>query len=118
MDEECTVLTSYLTERRRAEGVPPGEALMGLYARRRTATSILLRGIEGSGRPSSREKPRALYAHLLRVSWERAGDSRSTRTLPNPHVIILYSQTLRARRTVSINVLSARTIGFGRVKFA
>ena len=36
----------------------------------------------------------------------------------NPHAIILYSQSLRARRTVSINVLSAPTIVFGRVKSA
>ena len=49
MDEECTVLTSYLPERRHAAGT----ALIDLYARQRTATSILLRGIEGSPRQQS-----------------------------------------------------------------
>jgi|ERR1700733_6300125 len=34
------------------------------------------------------------------------------------HAIILYSQSLRVRRTVSINVLSAPTIAFGRAKSA
>ena len=54
MDEECTLLTSYLPERQHAEGVNSGEALIDLYARRRTAASILLRGIEGSGRRQHR----------------------------------------------------------------
>ena len=49
MDEECTVLTSYLPERRHAAGA----ALIDLYAGQRTATSILLRGIEGSPRQQS-----------------------------------------------------------------
>ena len=45
MDQECTVLTSYLSERQRVDGVPSSEALAGLYARRDTATSILLRSL-------------------------------------------------------------------------
>jgi hypothetical protein len=35
-----------------------------------------------------------------------------------PHAIILYSQLLRARRTVSTNVLSASMTAFGPAKFA
>ena len=50
MDQECTVLTSYFPGRQHAEGVNSGEALIDLYTRRRTTASILLRGIEGSGR--------------------------------------------------------------------
>ena len=72
MDEECTVLTSYLAERQRAaEGVPAGEALIGLYARRPTATSILLRGIEGSGRQQSRvgrSSPQAAESALTAIA--------------------------------------------------
>jgi PII-like signaling protein len=49
VDEECTVLTSYLPERQHAAGA----ALVDLYARQPTATSILLRGIEGSPRQQS-----------------------------------------------------------------
>jgi PII-like signaling protein len=49
VDEECTVLTSYLPERQHAAGA----ALVDLYARQPTATSILLRGIEGSPRHPS-----------------------------------------------------------------
>jgi PII-like signaling protein len=45
VDQECTVLTSYLSERQRVDGVPSSEALAGLYARRETATSILLRSL-------------------------------------------------------------------------
>jgi hypothetical protein len=36
----------------------------------------------------------------------------------NPHVIILYSQSLKARRTVSTNVLSEPMTAFEPVKFA
>ena len=54
MDEECTVLTSYLTERQGAQALPAGEALIGLYDRSQTTASILLRGIEGAGRSRPR----------------------------------------------------------------
>jgi PII-like signaling protein len=54
VDEECTVLTSDLTERERAQALPAGEALIGLYDRSQTTASILLRGIEGA----SRQRPR------------------------------------------------------------
>jgi len=45
VDQECAVLTSYLTERQRAEGGSSSEALSGLYGGPRTATSILLRSL-------------------------------------------------------------------------
>jgi len=54
---------------------------------------------------------------------EGAPDSPATgrpQAVPSrfPHAIIFYSQTLRARRTVSINVLSGRMTVFERAKFA
>ena len=77
MDEECTVLTSYLSERQRTDGAPSGEALIGLYARQRTATSILLRGIEGSGRQQpriGRPLPQAAESALTAIAVDTRPD--------------------------------------------
>ena len=96
MDEECTVLTSYLTERQRAEGVPSSEALIGLYARRRTATSILLRGIEGSGRP----QPRA--GRSLPQAAESALTAIAVDTRPNIEAVLDETLRLAGPRLVTI----------------
>jgi PII-like signaling protein len=91
VDEECTVLTSYLAERQRAaEGVPAGEALIGLYARRPTATSILLRGIEGSGRQQSR----------VGRSFPQAAESALTAIAvgTRPDIEAVLEETLRLAR--------------------
>lgn len=102
MDEECTVLTSYLTERRRAEGVPPGEALMGLYARRRTVASILLRGIEGSGR----QQPR------VGRSLAQAAESTLTAIAidTRPNIETLIEETLRLARPRLVAMERARLL--------
>lgn len=47
MDEDCVRLTSYFRERQRADGRPLADALIGLYASREVAASIVLRGAEG-----------------------------------------------------------------------
>ena len=102
MDEECTVLTSYLPERRRAEGVPPGEALIGLYARRRTATSILLRGIEGSGRQQSRvgrSFPQAAESALTAIAVGSRADIEA-----------MVDETLRLARPRLITIERARLL--------
>ena len=78
MDEECTVLTSYLAERQRAEGVPSGEALTGLYARRRTVTSILLRGIEGQQSRVGRSFPQAAGSALTAIAIGTRPDTASS----------------------------------------
>ena len=102
MDEECTVLTSYLPERQRAEGVPSGEALIGLYARRRTATSILLRGIEGSGRQQprvGRSLPQAAESALTAI----AVDTR-------PDIEAVLDETLRLARPRLVTIERARLL--------
>ena len=99
MDEECTVLTSYLPERRRAEGVPSGEALIGLYARRRTATSILLRGIEGQQSRVGRSFPQAAESALTAI----AVGSR-------PDIEAMVDETLRLARPRLITIERARLL--------
>jgi PII-like signaling protein len=102
VDEECTVLTSYLTERQRAEGVPSGEALIGLYARRRTAASILLRGIEGSGRQqprAGRSRPQAAGSALTAI----AVDTR-------PNIEAMLDETLRLGRPRLVTIERARLL--------
>ena len=102
MDEECTVLTSYLPERRRAEGVPSGEALIGLYARRGTTTSILLRGIEGSGRQQprvGRSLPQAAESALTAIAV-------GTR----PDIEALLDETLRLSRPRVVTIERARLL--------
>jgi PII-like signaling protein len=102
VDEECTVLTSYLPERQRAEGVPSGEALIGLYARRRTATSILLRGIEGSGRQQSRvgrSSPQAAESALTAIAV-------GTR----PDIEAVLDETLRLGRPRLLTIERARLL--------
>ncbi len=102
MDEECTVLTSYLTEGRRAEGVPGGEALIGLYARRRAVASILLRGIEGSGRQQprvGRSLPQAAESALTAI----AVDTR-------PNIETLLEETLRLARPRLVAMERARLL--------
>jgi hypothetical protein len=54
------------------------------------------------------------YAGILSEIRER---SHCVEFAGRPHAIILYSQLLRARRTVSINVLSASMTAFGQEKF-
>jgi len=53
VDEDGIELASYCRERHRADGGSPGEALIDLFARQRTAASILLRSAEGfvAGQP-------------------------------------------------------------------
>jgi PII-like signaling protein len=102
VDEECTVLTSYLTERRRAEGVPPGEAFIDLYARRRPMASILLRGIEGSGR----QQPRA--GRSLSQAAESALTAIAIDTRPN--IETLLEETLRLARPRLVAMERARLL--------
>ena len=102
MDEECTVLTSYLTERQRAEGVSSGEALIGLYARRRTAAGILLRGIEGSGRQqprAGRSLPQAAGSALTAIAV-------GTR----PNIEAMLDETLRLARPRLVTIERARLL--------
>jgi PII-like signaling protein len=104
VDEECTVLTSYLPERQRAEGVPAGEGLIGLYARRRTATSILLRGIEGSGREQSR----------VGRSFPQAAESALTAIAiavgARPDIEAMVDETLQLARPRLITIERARLL--------
>jgi PII-like signaling protein len=102
VDEECTVLTSYLPERQRGEGVPAGEGLIGLYARRRTATSILLRGIEGSGRQQSR----------VGRSFPQAAESALTAIAvgARPDIEALVDETLQLARPRLITIERARLL--------
>ena len=102
MDEECTVLTSYLTERQHAEGVPSSEALISLYARRRTATSIVLRGIEGSGRQqpqAGRSLPQTAGSALTAI----AVDTR-------PNIEGMLEETLRLARPGLVTIERARLL--------
>jgi PII-like signaling protein len=102
VDEECTVLTSYLAERQRTEGAPSGEALIGFYARRRTATSILLRGIEGSGRRQSR----------VGRSFSQAAESALTAIAvgTRPDIEALLDETLRLARPRLVTIERARLL--------
>jgi PII-like signaling protein len=102
VDEECTVLTSYLTERRRAEGAPAAEALIGLYARRRAVASILLRGVEGDGR----RQPRAGR------SLSQAADSALTAIAidTRPNIETLLEETLRLTRPRLVAIERARLL--------
>jgi PII-like signaling protein len=105
VDEECTVLTSYLTERQRAEGAHDahsGEALTSLYATRRTATSIVLRGIEGSGRQRQRvgrPVPQAAGSALTAI----AVDTR-------PDIDAALEATLRLARPRLVTIERARLL--------
>jgi PII-like signaling protein len=77
VDEECTVLTSYLTERQRAQALPAGEALIGLYDRSQSTASILLRGIGGAGwqRPRvGRSLPRVTGPALTAIAVRTGSD--------------------------------------------
>jgi PII-like signaling protein len=49
MDEDCLKLTAYFDERRRTGGRFLADALLGMYAERNIATSIVLRGVAGFG---------------------------------------------------------------------
>jgi PII-like signaling protein len=102
VDEECTVLTSYLTERQRAEGVPSSEALIGLYASRRTATGIVLRGIEGYGR----QQPRADGS--LPQTAESALTAIAVDTRPN--IEVMLEETLRLARPRLVTIEQARLL--------
>jgi PII-like signaling protein len=102
VDEECTVLTSYLTERQRAEGAHSSEALIGLYTERRTATSIVLRGIEGSGRQQprgGRPLPQAAESALTAI----AVDTR-------PDIGAVLDATLRLARPRLVTIERARLL--------
>jgi len=48
VDEDCIRLTSYFRDRQRADGRPLADALTGLYAGRKVAAGIVLRGAEGT----------------------------------------------------------------------
>ena len=102
MDDECTVLTSYLAERRRAEGALSGEALIGLYARRRTVASILLRGIEVSGRPQPR----------VGRSLSQAAESALTAIAidTRPSIETLLEETVRLARPRLVAMERARLL--------
>jgi PII-like signaling protein len=101
VDEDCTVLTSYLPERQRADGAPPGEALIDLYARQRTATSILLRGIEGSGR----QQPR-LGRSLPLADSPLTAIAVDTR----PNIEAVLDETLRLARLRLVTMERARLL--------
>ncbi|MBV8790394.1 MAG: DUF190 domain-containing protein [Mycobacterium sp.] len=49
MDEDCLKLTTYMAERRRTSEGFVSDALLGLYARHRVASGVVLRGIAGFG---------------------------------------------------------------------
>jgi PII-like signaling protein len=102
VDEECTVLTSYLTQRQRAEGVPSSEVLIGLYAGWRTAASILLCGIEGSGRRQTRvgrSLPQAAESSLTAIAVD---------TQANIEAVL--DETLRLARPRLVTIERARLL--------
>lgn len=71
MDEECIRLTSYFRDRQRADGKPLADALTGLYASRKVAASIVLRGAEGTAAAiavSPRPSIEALIAQVAELS--------------------------------------------------
>ena len=102
MDEECTVLTSYLTERRRAQGAHGSGALVGLYAKRPAATSIVLRGIEGSGR----HQPRASRPIAQAAEWALTAIAVDTR----PDIEAVLDATLRLARPRLVTIERARLL--------
>ena len=82
--------------------MPSSEALIGLYARRRTATSILLRGIEGSGRQQprvGRSLPRAAESALTAI----AVDTRA-------NIEAVLDETLRLARPRLVTIERARLL--------
>ena len=102
MDEECTVLTSYLTGRQRAEGVRSSEALISLYARRRTATSIVLRSIEGSRRQqpqASRSLPQTAGSALTAIAVDTG-----------PNIEGVLEETLRLARPRLVTIERGRLL--------
>jgi PII-like signaling protein len=99
VDEECTVLTSYLPERQHAAGA----VLMDLYARQRTATSILLRGIEGSSRHQS------LVGRSLAPGAESTLTAIAVDTRPNIEAVL--DETLQLARPRLITMERARLLG-------
>jgi PII-like signaling protein len=98
VDEECTVLTSYLPERQHAAGA----ALIDLYARQRTATSILLRGSEGSPRQQS-PAGRSLAPGAESTLTAIAVDTR-------PDIEAVLDQTLRLARPRLVTMERARLL--------
>jgi PII-like signaling protein len=102
VDEECTVLTSYLPERRHAAGTPPGAALIDLYARQRSATSILLRGIEGSPRHQS------LVGRSLAPGAESTLTAIAVDTRPSIEAVLV--ETLRLARPRLVTMERARLL--------
>jgi PII-like signaling protein len=98
VDEECTVLTSYLPERQHAAGA----ALIDLNARQRTATSILLRGIEGSPRHPS------LAGRTLAPGAEPTLTAIAVVTHPNVEAVL--DETLRLARPRLITMERARLL--------
>jgi len=101
VDEECTVLTSYLPERQHAEGVNSGEALIEFYARRRTEASILLRGIEESGRQHRADRS-------LPLPPEPTVTAVAVETRPN--VAAALDETLRLARPRTVTMGRARLL--------
>jgi PII-like signaling protein len=92
VDEECTVLTSYLPVRPH----PAGAALIDLYARQRTATSILLRGLEGwprrhplAGRPLASGAQSTLTAIAVDTRPDIAAVLDETLRLARPRLVTM-----------------------------
>jgi PII-like signaling protein len=102
VDEECIVLTSYLPERQHADGVTSGAALLDLYARQRTATSILLRSIEGTGR----QQPRV--GRSLPLAAEPTLTAIAVDTRANIEAVL--DQTLRLARPRLVTMERARLL--------
>jgi PII-like signaling protein len=102
VDEDCIVLTSYLSEPQHAQGVTSGEALLDFYGRRPTATSILLRGIEGFGR----QQPRV--GRSLPPAAERTQTAIAVATRPNVQAVL--DETLRLARSRLVTMERARLL--------
>jgi PII-like signaling protein len=102
VDEECIVLTSYLPERQHADGVTSGAALIDLYARQRTATSILLRSIEATGR----QQPRV--GRSLPLAAEPTLTAIAVDTRPNIEAVL--DKTLRLARPRLVTMERARLL--------
>ena len=82
--------------------MPAAEALIGLYARRRTVASILLRGIEGAGR----QQPRV--GRSLSQAAESALTAIAIDTRPN--IEALLEETLRLARPRLVAMERARLL--------
>jgi hypothetical protein len=67
VDEDCLRLTSYISDRQRADGRSPGGGLTDLYADRQVAAIIVLHGTEGTSAAIAVSPRPDIEAQLSRV---------------------------------------------------